>query len=63
MNNFKYFSLLLILGFFACTQFLEEEDAGKNTYSGDDGCVYCHTNEGRLKVLAVEEEGGGAGGG
>lgn len=63
MDNLKYFSLLLILGFFACTQFLENDEAGKNVYAGDDGCVYCHTNEARLKLLAVEEEGGGAGGG
>jgi len=63
MNNFKYLNLVLVLGFFACTQFLEDND-GKNTYTGDDGCVYCHTNDVRLKALApVEDDGGGAGGG
>lgn len=47
-----------------CTQFMEDDEAGKNTYASNDGCVYCHTNEARLKVLAPPEEGGeGAGGG
>ena len=64
MNATKYFALLFGLGLLACTQFLENEDAGKNTYVGDDGCVYCHTNEERLKVLApFVDDGGGAGGG
>jgi len=63
MNNIKYLSLLLVIGFFACTQFLENDDAGKNVYTGDDGCVYCHTNSERLKLLAMPDEGGGAGGG
>jgi len=63
MNNLKYLSIMLFFALIACTQFLENDDAGKNTYTGDDGCVYCHTNEGRLKVLAEAEEGGGAGGG
>jgi len=64
MNPLKYASVLLLFGFIACTQFLESDDSGKNIYSGDDGCIYCHTNEGRLKVLAPAEAGGeGAGGG
>lgn len=64
MNPLKYASFLLLFGFIACTQFLESDDSGKNVYSGDDGCVYCHTNESRLKVLAPAEAGGeGAGGG
>jgi len=63
MSNLKYFSFLLVFGLIACTQLLEDQDAGKNTYTGEDGCVYCHTNSERLKLLAVADEGGGAGGG
>ncbi len=54
---------LLVL-FFGCTRLMEEENAGENTFASNDGCVYCHTNEARLKVLAPPEDGeGGAGGG
>jgi len=56
--------ILTGLALFACTQFLENDEAGKNVYAGDDGCVYCHTNEARLKVLApAVDTGEGAGGG
>lgn len=54
------FLCALIIG---CTQFLEEDNIAETTYTGDDGCVYCHTNKERLAALAEEEEGGGAGGG
>lgn len=63
MNATKFLIPMFGLALIACTQFLENDDAGKNTYTGDDGCVYCHTNSERLKVLAEAEEGGGAGGG
>ncbi len=55
---------LLVIGFIvACTQFAEQEEISKNQLSTEDGCVYCHTNKDRLEALAVEEEGGEAGGG
>ena len=57
---FLAFSLLLFL--IACTKILDEEMA-KNNYSGGDGCVYCHTNAERLKVLAADSEDHGGGGG
>lgn len=63
MNYTKYVALALGFGLFACTQFLENDDAGKNLYTGDDGCVYCHTNSERLKLLAVPDDGSSAGGG
>lgn len=62
MNSLKGLGILVLLGFIACTQFVENEK-GKNSYSGTDGCVYCHTNEARLKVLAPEEESGESAGG
>jgi len=56
-----FFMLFLLV---YCTQLAENDEAGTNTYAGNDGCVYCHTNEARLKVLAPpEDDGGGAGGG
>lgn len=64
MSNLKYAGILLIFGLAACTQFLESDNSGKNVYSGEDGCVYCHTNESRLKVLApAVNTGESAGGG
>jgi hypothetical protein len=63
MSYLKSFSIVMFFALVACTQFLENDDAGKNTYTGDDGCVYCHTNDERLKVLAQEEQGSDAGGG
>jgi hypothetical protein len=66
MKNFSsqlFFTFFLSLLVITCTKVLDEEMA-KNNYSGGDGCVYCHTNADRLKVLASEaEENGGAGGG
>ena len=63
--NYKYFPILFFgILIFSCTQLLEDNEAGKNTFATNDGCVYCHTNEARLKVLAPPgENGGGAGGG
>ncbi|MBD3223355.1 MAG: hypothetical protein GF313_01390 [Caldithrix sp.] len=59
----KIFSILFIFALvMSCTQFLEEEETVTNAYEGDDGCIYCHTNEDRLKALAKEEEGGEGGG-
>lgn len=52
--------LLLVIG---CTQFLEEDNIAETKYTGDDGCVYCHTNKDRLAALAVAEETSTAGGG
>ena len=52
--------LLFIIG---CTQFLEEDNIAETKYTGDDGCVYCHTNKDRLAALAVAEETSSAGGG
>jgi hypothetical protein len=47
-----------------CTQFTDDEMLSKSTYTGNDGCIYCHTNAERLKVLAEEEDSGhGSGGG
>ncbi len=45
--------LTLVIG---CTQFLEEDNVAETNYTGDDGCIYCHTNSDRLKALAEEEE-------
>jgi len=59
-----YHILLVLLGFvIACTQLTDQEEISKNQLSTDDGCVYCHTNKDRLEALAIEEEGGEAGGG
>lgn len=55
--------LLFVALFYSCTQFLEEEETGKLAYTGDDGCIFCHTNEERLKVLAPPEEDDGHSGG
>lgn len=64
MNNKIIPILFFGLFIWSCTQLLEDDEAGKNTFASDDGCVYCHTNEARLKALAPpEENGGGAGGG
>ena len=58
-----FFKVILpLLIFTACSQFLEETEPA-HAYSGTDGCVYCHTNDTRLKVLAEEETGGDTGGG
>ena len=65
MNNyFKLFTRIILPTFFiaACTQFLEETESS-HAVAGTDGCVYCHTNDERLKVLAEEEDDGHAGGG
>ena len=55
--------MLILIGslvlFIACTQILEDESLSMNTYEGDDGCVYCHTNKVRLQALAVGGEGHG----
>jgi len=52
--------VLFIIG---CTQFLNEDNIAETKYTGEDGCVYCHTNKDRLAALAVAEETSGAGGG
>jgi len=65
MKNIVLYVARFILPFFlllACTQFLEEIQP-THAYNGSDGCVYCHTNDARLKVLAHEEEKGDTGGG
>ena len=62
MNGLKALSILVLFSFIACTQLVEDNE-GKNTYTGDDGCVYCHTDQTRLKALAVEEESDHSGGG
>ena len=60
----KLLSTIAVCAFIiGCTQFLEEDNSAESTYSGDDGCVYCHTNQERLTALAEEEETGDAGGG
>lgn len=60
----KFISAIAVCGFIiGCTQFTEEDNIAETTYTGDDGCVYCHTNSERLKVLAEEEEETHAGGG
>lgn len=46
----------------ACTQ-LFEEASPSSAYDGTDGCIYCHTNKARLKVLAQAETTTGGGGG
>jgi len=56
-------SLFLFIFIISCTQFLEQDTISKNTYTGNDGCIYCHTNKERLKVLAPDEGDGGGGGG
>ena len=63
--HIKLFSILALgIFLFGCTQLLEDEEAGKNTFASNDGCVYCHTNVARLKALAPPgQHGGGAGGG
>ncbi len=63
IRNLLYLCIL-IAACFSCTRVIEEQDAGKNTIASNDGCVYCHTNQNRLKVLAppVKEEGGAGGG-
>ena len=63
-NIFRLFFKVILpfLLFAACTQFLEETEPS-HAYEGTDGCVYCHTNDARLKVLAHEEESGDTGGG
>lgn len=63
MQKQLFVSFILFIFLFSCTQFLEEDETTKNSYSGDDGCIYCHTNKSRLQVLAKEEEGGHGGGG
>ncbi len=64
MNRKILFLLGSILSMISCTQFLEEDKVAKTTYAGNDGCIYCHTNAERLKVLAVaDEDSHGAGGG
>ena len=60
----KLISSIAVCAFIVgCTQFLEEDNIAESTYTGDDGCVYCHTNQARLEVLAEEEESGAARGG
>ncbi len=63
MQNKLFLFFILFIFLFSCTQFLEEDETGKNSYSGDDGCIYCHTNAERLKVLAEPEEDDHGGGG
>mgnify|MGYP005835007101 FL=1 len=58
------FVFMVLIGAFACTQLLDENNLAESTYTGNDGCIYCHTSEARLKVLAqAEEEDHGGGGG
>ncbi|GEM_PF-6778847 len=54
----KIFLLLPILFFIACTQ-LTDDNSYIKSYTGDDGCLICHTNEARLQALAPSESGGG----
>jgi len=59
-------ALLLVLPlliWIGCTQFMDEEQLAQSTYTGNDGCIYCHTNAERLKVLAEEEDSGHSSGG
>jgi len=64
MTNKLLSALFLTLFLISCTQLLDERQTSQNSYTGKDGCVYCHTNPARLKVLAPPQEGsGGAGGG
>ena len=58
----SFLAVFLLLFLIACTKIMDEEMA-KNNYTGGDGCVYCHTNSDRLKVLATEGEDHGSGGG
>ncbi len=48
----KILLMFPIVFFLACTQIIDEEDPYTVAYSGDDGCLVCHTNEARLKALA-----------
>lgn len=63
MLNKSLFVLFILLFVFACTQLLDEEYLAENSYTGNDGCIYCHTNSARLKVLAEPEESHAGGGG
>ena len=48
----------------SCTQWVETDPVSNNSYSGDDGCISCHTNKTFLQTLAeVQETGGETGGG
>jgi hypothetical protein len=64
----KFFSsnavhaLFLLIFIFACSKLMDEKIA-QNKYSGGDGCIYCHTDAERLKVLASETEDHGSSGG
>jgi hypothetical protein len=55
----KIFLLFPIFFFIACTQLIDEENSYTKAYTGDDGCLVCHTNEARLQALAPSEDGGG----
>lgn len=60
----KFMSALTVFVFIiGCTQFLDEDNVAETNYTGNDGCVDCHTNKDRLAVLAVAEETSNAGGG
>jgi len=64
MLNKSIFVFLVLIGAFACTQLLDESNLAESAYTGNDGCVYCHTNKARLEVLAeAAEDDHGAGGG
>lgn len=54
---------LTALALIACTQIIEEENLNETVFTGDNGCIYCHTSENMLKTLAPEEEGDNGGGG
>ncbi len=55
---------LTALALIACTQIIEEDILNETAYTGDDGCIYCHTNKSRLQALApeLEDDNGGGGG-
>ena len=58
---YKYLFLLFpLILFLACVQILDEQ---VKVYKGDNGCLDCHSNSGRLKVLAPEAEESDGGGG
>lgn len=63
MLNKSLIAFFILLFAFACTQLLDEENIVESSYTGNDGCIYCHTNSARLQVLAEPEEDDHGGGG
>ncbi|MBN2710664.1 MAG: hypothetical protein JXR46_16585 [Calditrichaceae bacterium] len=63
MKRLLFIPMLFITAV-SCTQIVDEDKIGENAYTGDDGCIYCHTSKERLTVLAVGtgDTGGGGGG-